>query len=142
RRAGYRNSSRAPCANHGQVKIRTVANAESRLRSNYDQVHGFLSNEAAVSFWLGRHVDVWCFAFLRAAGLLDEVCCLAVSRRLCSNPVAGYGHGDAGTGNTIVFDGLTGRDAGPHLSRIAGETDLRSARADWLWWAVSSGQWA
>ena len=48
-RARYRNSGRASRAHDGQVEIWIVAHRQSCFRSDHDQVHGFVSDQAALS---------------------------------------------------------------------------------------------
>ena len=59
---------------------------------------------------------------LRRVCFPDEVCRLAASRGLYPNAFAGFGHGDAGAGDSIFPDGLVGGNAGAHLSRVAVKT--------------------
>src|SRR3954452_15898680 len=73
RRARRGNSRRTSRANDGEIEVRTFANCEGRVRSDDDQVHGFLSNEAALCVRMGRVADVGSFSFLRLARILDEV---------------------------------------------------------------------
>ena len=45
-------------AHDGQIEIRPVAHDQSRLRSDDDQVHGVVSNETDLRFWLVWHAGV------------------------------------------------------------------------------------
>ena len=51
------NSGRASSAHDGQIEVWSLADDQSCLRSDHDQVHGVVSNEAAIPFWLGRTAD-------------------------------------------------------------------------------------
>ena len=55
-------------AHDGQVEVWTVAHAQSRVRSDDDQVHGFVSNETASTFLV--RLACWRFCVSVLAGLL------------------------------------------------------------------------
>src|SRR5205085_2652738 len=66
------DSGRTSRAHDGQVEIRFVANAESRLRLDDDQVHGLLSNETDLRVWFIRYAGVCHFTFSRPVRALFE----------------------------------------------------------------------
>src|SRR6266403_5396838 len=78
-RASDGDSGRASCAYNGQIKIRSVAHDQSNLRSDDDKVHGLLSDQAALCFWLGWLINVLHFVVLRGSRLRNEICELAAS---------------------------------------------------------------
>ena len=129
-RAGHRNSGRASRADDGPIKIWAVANYQSRLRFDDDQIHGLVSDETTLRFRVGGPAHIDRFFVLRSACVSDEVRKLAASCRLCTDAFAGADHGDVGAGHSIFPDGVAGRDAGAHLSRVTGEADLCSEGED------------
>src|SRR5215216_664812 len=56
--ARHGNSGRTSRTHDGQVEIRTVANDQSGLRLDDNQVYGFVSNETNLRFWLVWHAGV------------------------------------------------------------------------------------
>src|SRR6185369_3819425 len=62
-RARYGNSGRTSRADDGQVEIRTFAHAQSRLRSDDDQVYGVVSNKTDLRLRLVWPARVCCLSF-------------------------------------------------------------------------------
>src|SRR5262249_6990078 len=127
--ARHRNSRRAPSAHDGQIEVWPVAHDQSRLRLDDDQVHGVVSDETSIRIWLGRTADIRCVVNLRRLCISDEVRELAASCRLYSNAAPRFDDGAAGAWRAVLFEGVTGRDAGTHVPRIASEKDLCRPRA-------------
>src|SRR2546426_5021233 len=147
RRPSRGDSGRTSRSHNGQVKIRLVSHDQSRLLSDDHQIHGLLSNQTVIYFWLCWVADLRGFISLRRFRVPNEVRQLAASRRLYSNAFAGPDHGVARVGSAVFFHGFAGGDVGADLSRIAGEAGVCGEGADWIWkqcviWSLVLGLWS